>query len=152
MRHLSSCAIALTAAVLASAPAAHAALGHAVASVQTDRIHMSARMATSAASAYTSQTLTLPNGGTVTELSAGGVVFAVAWRAPSRPDLRQLLGERFDTLQAETAAAGAHRLRAPIAVDRTDLVVHSAGHPGAFRGFAYLPALTPTGVTAGDLQ
>jgi hypothetical protein len=31
-------------------------------------------------------------------------------------------------------------------------VVHSAGHPGAFRGFAYLPALTPTGVTAGDLQ
>ena len=139
-------------ALMAASPAAHAALGHAVDSVQTDRLHMSARMATSAAAAYTAQTLTLDNGGTVKELSAGGVVFAVAWRGPSRPDLKQLLGEHFDTLQAATAIVGAHRLRAPILVDRTDLVVHSAGHSGAFRGFAYLPALIPTGVSAADLQ
>lgn len=152
MRRLAGAAAVLTAALLGAAPAAQAALGHAPESVQTDRIHMSARMATTTASAYTAQTLTLANDGTVKEFSTGGVVFAVAWRGPARPDLKQLLGEHFDTLQAETAVVGAHRLRAPILVNRTDLVVHSAGHPGAFRGFAYLPAQIPAGVSAADLQ
>jgi hypothetical protein len=150
MRYAASLAALLATALMATA--AHAALGHAVESVQTDRVHMSARMATAASAAYTAQTLTLDNGGTIKELSSGGVVFAVAWRGPSRPDLKQLLGEHFDTLQAETAVVGAHRLRAPILLNRADLVVHSAGHPGAFRGFAYLPALTPAGVSAADLQ
>ncbi len=151
MRHAASFAVALTS-VMALAPAAYAALGHAADTVQTDRVHMSARLASAASSTYTTHVLTLTNGGTVKEFSAGDVVFAVAWRGPGRPDLRQLLGEHFDTLQAADAAVGGHPLRLPVAVERTDLVVHSAGHPGAFWGLAYLPARIPVGVSAADLH
>jgi hypothetical protein len=134
------------------ATGAHAALGHAVATVQEDRLHMSAALASTATPAYTMHTLTLVNGGEVKEFSAGGVIFAVSWRGPGRPDLRQLLGEHFATLQADNARAGGRRLRMPMAVNRSDLIVHGGGHPGAFWGLAYLPGATPAGVSAADLH
>ncbi|MHB8285044.1 MAG: DUF2844 domain-containing protein [Caulobacteraceae bacterium] len=144
---------ALTLVALACAPAAHAALGHAAESVQADRLHMSAKLASTSAATYTVHSLTLANNGVVKEFAgADGVVFAVAWRGPGRPDLRQLLGDHFATLQADTAVAGGRRLRMPVAVNHSDFVVHSSGHPGAFWGQAYLPASIPAGVTAADLH
>ena len=46
----------------------------------------------------------MSNGGAVREyVNGGGVVFAVTWRGPGRPDLAQLFGDRFSTMQADTA-------------------------------------------------
>jgi hypothetical protein len=142
--------VGLAAASLATT--AHAALGHAAATVQDDRLHMSAALASAASPVYTTHTLTLINGGEVKEFSSAGVIFAVSWRGPGRPDLRQLLGERFAILQADNATSGGRRLRMPLAVERSDFIVRGGGHPGAFWGLAYLPGLTPGGVSAADLH
>ena len=110
-------------------------------------------MAKSATAASTVETLTLPNGGTVEEyVGAHGVVFGVSWRGPGRPDLEQLLGDHFATLQADNPLPGGRRTRSPLTVNRTDLVVHSGGHPGAFWGSAYLPQQLPAGFSLKDLH
>ena len=140
----------LLAALLGAAPVA-AELGGARASVDADRAHLAAAMTSAPAAGYTVHTLTLANGGTAREYEAGGAVFAVAWRGPGRPDLRQLLGPSFATLQAEVAVARRGRRR-PLMVRHDDLVVHSAGHPGAFWGYAYLPALVRAGFPADALH
>ena len=140
-------------AALTAALPAQASLGHASASVEVDRAHLAARAATTQAATHTVQTLSLPNGGTVREfMSPDGTVFAVSWRGPGRPDLRQLLGEHFDTMQSQTVVRAGRRLSEPLAVNRSDFVVHTGGHPGAFWGMAYLPQQVPAGVTAKDLQ
>ena len=132
---------------------AQASLGQRAASVEADRVHLSARMASTAATTHTVQTLTLANGGIVREyLDPDGVVFAVSWRSPGRPDLRQLLGAKFETLQADAVHLGTPRTRRPLAVNRSGLIIHSGGHPGAFWGLGYLPQRIPAGFTASDLQ
>jgi hypothetical protein len=109
-------------------------------------------MASTPMGAYTMHTLTLANGGVVREYAnASGAVFAVAWRAPGRPDLQQLLGDNFATLQADNVRTGP-RLRRPLRVQRDSLVVHSGGHPGGFWGLAYLPQQLPAGVSPTDLK
>ncbi len=146
-------AVAALAFALASLDSAHAALGRQAQSVRTDRARLSAAMSSQAEGTHIVHTLALPNGGVVHEYeNASGMVFAVSWRAPGRPDLRQLLGDHFATMQAETVRTAGPRTRAPLAVDRADLVVRSGGHPGAFRGLAYLPELVPAGFTGQDLR
>ena len=151
MRHVPArLAIGVAAAMTGSA--ANAVLGGATASVEADRAHLSARMSSAAAATHTTHTLTDANGGIVREYArADGTVFAVSWRGPARPDLRQLLGDRFDAFRV---ASSGHRgrTRRPIAMRQGDLVVRSAGHPGAFFGVAYLAALVPAGFTAADLR
>ena len=140
------------AALFAPALPASAALGHAYASVEADRAAMGATISSAASGGYTQHTLALPNRSVVKEYTrSDGTVFAVAWQGPGRPDLRQLLGEHFDTLQAENVRVG-RRLRRPLSVNRTDLVVTSGGHPGAFWGAALIPPLEPAGFSASDLK
>ena len=130
-----------------------ASLGHGYDSIQTDRVRLAARMTSAATPTYAMHTLVTPNGSVVREfVNPGGVVFAISWRGPGRPDLRQLLGEHFDTLQSETVVRAGRRLRAPLAVDRSTFVVRSGGHPGGFWGVAYLPQELPTEFSAKDLQ
>ena len=133
---------------------AHASLGQRLQSIEADRAKMGAKVtATAPSPAYAVHTLTLPDGSVVHEfVGQSGVVFGVAWRGHGRPDLRQLLGEHFETLQADTAVRAGRRLRTPLAVSRTDLVVRTGGHPGAVWGMAYLPQAAPAGVSARDLQ
>jgi hypothetical protein len=139
-------------ALLAAAPA-HAVLGGAATTVEADRVHMSAKLASTAAASHTIHALTLPNGEVIREFArADGTVFALAWRGPSRPDLRQLLGARFDVLQADNVGPGGRRTRRPLSVQRADFVLSSGGHSGAFHGFAYLPSLTPAGFSAQELR
>jgi hypothetical protein len=147
---------ALTAAFLASAGPAGAALGRAYSSVDTDRLTLGATVASTFAStfagAYTVHTLTLPNHGVVKEFTrADGLVFALVWQAPGRPDLRQLLGDNFEIVQADNARVGP-RVRRPLAVNRANLVLKTGGHPGAFWGAALLPQLEPAGFSASDLK
>jgi hypothetical protein len=146
-------ALAAAAAALALVGPAHASLGGAYETVERDRAHMAARVASAQAASYRVHTLTLANQGVVKEFTRpDGTVFAIAWRGPGRPDLRQLLGARFSQLQAENAPAAGRRIRRPMSVNRSDLVVHSAGHPGGFWGFAYLPAMQPADFSLGDLK
>ena len=99
--------------------------------------------------------LVLPNGGAVHEFAnAAGQIFAVSWQGPGKPDLRKLLGVHFAALQAENLRRSrVPRLRRqPMTLASSDLTITSGGHMGWFWGVAMLPALTPAGVTAADLQ
>lgn len=125
--------------------AAWAALGDNLASVQADGTRMKAALRTTAAGTYTVHELQLPTGTTVREYAdASGTVFAVTWRGPFKPDLRQLLGHYFDTYASAPRAAGSTRTH--MAIDGTALVVRAAGHQRAQLGLAYDPQLTPAGV------
>ncbi len=116
-------------------------------------MHLAARSSTIVNVAYTIHMMTLPNGGTVKEFErSDGVVFALAWSGPSRPDLRQLLGTRFDVMQSDIAARKGRRLRGRMADERSDFVLHSAGHSGAFVGAAYLPQMAPAEFSVSDLH
>ena len=135
-----------------ASPPAHATLGRSYESVQADRVRMAAKMASVSASAYTVHTLSV-SGGVVREYAdPQGMVFAVAWRGQGRPDLRQLLGDSYDVLQADNVRTNVPRTRTPLAVHRSTLVVRTGGRPGAFWGLAYLPQQTPAGVSVQDLH
>ena len=132
---------------------AQASLGGGRDSIDADGRHLLARMSAVAAATHTVHVLTMPNGEVIREYArADGVVFAVGWRGPARPDLRQLLGPRFDDVQADNILPGGRRTRRPLAVRRPDFRMSSGGHPGAFWGVAYLPALAPAGFSAQDLS
>lgn len=131
---------------------AMAALGGNIASVQADGAHMAAQLKSTAAGECTIHTLTRQNG-TVSEYArADGLIFAVTWHGPARADLRQLLGDHFDTFQTDNAVAGGRRPRRPLVVNRSDFVVRTGGHSGAFWGVATLPQSAPSGCTVNPLQ
>lgn len=133
-------------------PLALAALGEPAESVSADTASMKASLrAVSRAGLYTIHELQTGAGTTVREYVApSGLVFAVSWRGPFKPDLRSLLGRYFDAYGAAPRAAGAPRTHVTIAAP--DLVVHASGHMRAFAGLAYVPSLMPANVTAGNLQ
>ncbi|HLZ85509.1 MAG TPA: DUF2844 domain-containing protein [Caulobacteraceae bacterium] len=150
-REWASIAFALGSCLIAAWPA-QASLGGRRDSIDADRRHLGAQLSATVAPTHTVHRLTLPNGEVIREFArSDGVVFAVAWRGPARPDLRQLLGPRFDDVQADNVLPGGRRTRRPLAVRRPDFALSSGGHPGAFWGVAYLPALAPPGFSVTDL-
>jgi Protein of unknown function (DUF2844) len=139
--------------IAASPLVAHAELGGRYATVLADGAHMKAQVRSLPATNYTLHTLDLANGGEVRQYAAAdGTVFAVAWNGPGRPDLRQLLGTHFETVQTDNAPARGRFRRHPLAVQRTDFVMRTGGHSGAFFGVAYLPRALPAGVSEGDIR
>ncbi len=93
----------------------------------------------------------LPSGTVVREYAApNGNVFAVTWRGPFVPNLKQLLGRYYGEYAARAPAN--HSDHHHLEVSQTDLVVHTSGHMRAMAGRAYLPQALPAGVTPGDLQ
>ncbi len=99
---------------------------------------------TPAGSAYTHLQRQLDSGTTVHEFVDGaGRVFAVAWKGPFLPDLRELLGAHFQVLQQQEAAArsGTHS----VSIARPEIVLVSAGKMRAFHGRAWLPRQLPAG-------
>jgi hypothetical protein len=132
---------------LAGPTAGIASIGGRASAIETDRAHFVASMKSETIGTVSVHTLSPQNGGTISEYSdSNGTVFAVRWAGPGRPDLRQLLGDRFDTMAAMPRTRGRHTRRA-LVLQRSNLVIHSMGHPGAFFGFAYDPALVPAGVS-----
>ena len=83
---------------------------------------------------------------TVTEYSAGGVVFAIRWSGPVMPDLSHLLGTYFSQYAAKIPSPTAANRNKPIAIVTPNLVAHSSGHMRAFSGSAYAPDLVPAGL------
>jgi hypothetical protein len=105
-----------------------------------------------AAASYTDLERKLDSGTTVREyVDANGTVFAVSWSGPYLPDLKELLGVHFEEMvahAAKTQRAG----RSQLVLKRSDLVVVSGGHMGAFQGRAWLPGSLPAGFTPDEIQ
>jgi hypothetical protein len=141
-------------AVLSLSSSASAALGQDVASVHVDQARMKGSEHIVQGPGPTVHEIHLPGGTLVREyLSPAGVVFAVSWRGPFRPDLQQLLGRYFDPFrEAAQAARKKHRGRGPLSIESPGLVVSLGGHQRAFLGRAYVPALVPPSVTVKDIQ
>lgn len=144
------------AAALCHVTAAHATLGGDVGSVEADRVHMHAanpaRLTQSSTGSYTVHETILPTGTIVRQyVSVAGLVFAVTWNGPFKPDLHQLLGQYFDTMIARQAGQPmvGHRL---MQQREPDLVVESGGHQRSFMGRAYLPGALPAGVSEKDIR
>ena len=100
---------------------------------------------------YRIQEMQTPWGTRLREYSGpDGKIFAVTWKGPVIPNLRQELGSHFDEFSAGAVAAKGTRKH--LEVRQSDLVVESAGHMRAYHGRAYLPQAVPSGVSVGDLQ
>ncbi len=131
---------------------ATASLGDDVTSVEADRVHMkAAAIATSRSALYTVHEMQAAGGTTVREFaSADGIVFAVTWKGPFKPDLRQALGRYFQAYQdAPRAKRQGH---SHDVVEQPGLIVHSSGRMRAFVGIAYVPQLVPAGVSVDQLE
>ena len=149
-------AIIITLVAIFNVTTAYASLGGDSASVEVDRAQMNvkhaARQRSSSTGSYTVHEITLPTGTLVRQyVSKAGVVFAVAWSGPFVPDLQQLMGPHFDTMNTRQAGH-VHAGHPFVSQHEPDLVVESGGHPRSFVGRAYLPSALPVGVAEKDIQ
>jgi hypothetical protein len=136
--------------LLISIPA-DAYLGGNYASVQSDRRLIQGQLRSTPTAAYDVHEITAASGITVREyVSRAGTVFALTWRGPVLPNLRQLLDTYFVEYVDAMASPRPGALR-HANVERPGLVVHSDGHLRAFSGRAYVPALVPDSVYAEQL-
>lgn len=133
-------------------PVASATLGQPESTVQTDVAQLRAAIKSSEDRAgYRVHEIQLPSGTVMREFVApNGTVFAVAWQGPTRPDLRQALGQYFNAF----ASAPRTKLsdRRHVLIRQGDLVLQSGGHMRALSGRAYLLSAIPSGVNLGDLH
>lgn len=109
---------------------------------------------TTAHGLYSATKHKLTSGTIVREFAdAGGKVFAVAWRGPTRPDLQQLFGTYFSAYQQaakEQLQHGGERRYARLS--SSDLVVEMGGPMRNMFGFAYVPSLLPAGFNINDIR
>ena len=146
---------ALAAALLIAAATprvASATLGEPEITVQTDvaKAHASIKSSQDR-DGYRVHEVQLPSGTVMREFVApNGKVFAVTWAGPTRPDLRQALGQYFDSYVSAPRAKFADRRH--MQIQHGDLIVQSSGHMRALSGRAYLVSAVPSGVNIGDLH
>lgn len=141
----------LVVAVTVAAPA-FAALGGDTTSVQADLARMKGALRTTSTAAFTVHEITTSYGTVVREyLSPGDKVFAVSWRGPVIPNLRQMLGTYYGQYEqaASTPHVGGHR---HLAIERPGLVVQSSGRMRAFSGRAWAPDLLPQNFSVSDIN
>jgi hypothetical protein len=131
---------------------ASATLGQPEITVQTDVAQLHAAIKSSEdRTSYRVHEIQLPSGTVMREfVGPNGNVFAVAWQGPTRPDLRQALGQYFGAF----ASAPRTKLtdRRHVQIQQGDLVLQSGGHMRALSGRAYLQSAIPSGVNIGDLH
>ena len=131
---------------------ASATLGQPETTVQNDIAQAHASLKSSQdRTAYRVHEIQLPSGTVMREFVApNGNVFAVTWQGPTRPDLRQALGQYFDAFAAAPRTKFSDRRH--VQIQQGDLVVQSGGHMRALSGRAYLLSAIPSGVNIGDLH
>jgi len=128
-----------------------AALGGDFSSIEADQLKMKGTLRTTVNQAYTVHEIQTPAGTLVREYVAPtGKVFAVAWRGPRMPDLRQTLGEYFK--QYTQAPRAAHPDHVHSFVAEPGFVLQASGHMRAYSGRAYDPQLVPQGVAVTDIK
>ena len=129
-------------ALTAAAPA-FAALGGDATSVQADLARMKGALRITSTAGVTVHEITTSYGTVVREyLTPADKVFAISWRGPVIPDLRQMLGSYYGQYEQAASAPhlGGHR---HLAIERPGLVVQSGGRMRAFYGRAWAPDLLP---------
>jgi Protein of unknown function (DUF2844) len=130
---------------------AAAALGEPETSVQAEVARMRGSITVTPHANYKLHEIQLPSGTLVREFAGSdGKVFAVAWNGPTVPNLREILGQYFDSYV--TAAKAQHSGHHHLQIRQSNLVVSAGGHMRAFSGLAYLPQAVPNGVSVGDLH
>ena len=136
-------------AVCISAPAL-AALGGDATTVESDRASMKAALRVTPGVDYDVHEIQTAGGTVIHEyVSAQGKVFAVSWRGPGIPDLRQMLGSYYD--EFAQAIAAPHYNHHHLTVRTPNVVVESSGHMRAFFGRAWAPALLPQSFSPKDI-
>jgi Protein of unknown function (DUF2844) len=128
-----------------------AALGEPESSIQGDVAKFQGAVNTTEHLTYRVHEIDLPSGTVLREfVTQGGAVFAVAWRGPVIPNLRQALGKYFDNYVAAAKVSPVNHRR--LDISQPDLEVHASGHMRSFSGIAYLPQTVPAGVSVGELR
>jgi len=128
---------------LAAAAPAGAALGGDVSSIEADRVSIKGEVRAGMVSGYEVREITTSAGALVREyLTPAGKVFALSWRGPTIPDLRQILGAYYARYAQAVSGphAGDHR---HLTIEQPGLIVQSSGRMRAFYGRAWDPALLP---------
>jgi hypothetical protein len=139
-----------TVALLAAPGVASAALGESVASVEPERARVHGTLRAIPTLQYTLHEITGADGTRIREFeNAAGVVFALSWSGPFKPDLQQLLGAHFAAFNS--LPRGAESTRNAMQVATPQFVAQSSGHGRAFYGRAYLPEQVPPGVQLAEL-
>ena len=134
-----------TLAIVFLAAPSWAVLGKSVDSIAADRARLGGEVRATAAAGFSVHEIAAEDGGVVREyVSPGGIVFGVAWRGPTPPDLVALLGDYYTELQAALRAPV--RRRGPLSVRTDHLVVETGGHMRDLHGRAYLPDHLPATV------
>jgi hypothetical protein len=134
---------ALCSLILGACPfaAAVAGLGGDAASVEADRVSLKGAVRVTPEANFTVHEITTGKMQIHEYLSSGGKVFAVSWRGPGIPDLKQMLGEYYG--QFAQAASAPHYNHHHLNVETPQVVVQSSGHTRSFFGRAWVPALLP---------
>ncbi len=132
--------------LLAGRPAS-AALGSAESGIVADQNALHATLAVRATDGYVVHTMSTANGVNVREyVNQSGLVFAIAWDGPVRPDLQQLFGGYYAEYSAALLKIRPLGLHRSLRIDTAALHVELGGHVRAYAGLAYLPAMMPNGV------
>jgi hypothetical protein len=139
-------------ALMAVATPALAALGGDSTTVQADVARMKGALRITSSAGVMVHEITTTYGTVVREyITPGDKVFAVSWRGPVNPDLRQMLGDYYT--QYEQAASlphpGGHR---HLAIEQPGLVVQVSGRMRAFEGRAWVPSLVPQNFSVSDIN
>lgn len=134
---------ALSSLILAVCPlaVAVAGLGGDAASVEADRANLKGAMRVTPEVNFTVHEITTGKLQVHEYLSSAGKVFAVSWRGPGIPDLKQMLGDYYG--QFAQAASAPHYNRHHLNIETPQVVVQSSGHTRSFFGRAWVPALLP---------
>jgi len=128
--------------------ATFASLGGDESSVQSDAGRMQARsLKTTRSGAFSFHEIQTTAGTAVREyVSPAGIVFAVAWKGPWRPDLQQLLGAHFAEYQTAIQDPNRRPAHGPTTIQVQNLVVQLSGHMRDYSGRAYLTDQLPAAV------
>jgi hypothetical protein len=130
-----------------------AVLGEDVSTVQVDQSHFNATLRVTQTAGYAVHELHSSSGLTVREYaSPSGKVFAVAWHGPWQPDLKRLLGSRFEAYRSGLQSPGRGAGHGPVVIQQNGLVVELGGHMRDFAGRAYLIDQMPEGVSLENIR
>ena len=134
-------------------PEARASLGGRGESIDHDRLILKAQRHLTSVKGTQVHELTLANTTVVREYSrADGVVFAVSWQGPGRPNLEEIFGAYYPRFQADNSTAVRQHYRQALGSDHLDFIVRTGGHSGDFWGMAFLPMQAPSGFSPADMK
>lgn len=123
---------------------AQAALGDDASAIAADQVRLQASLRITAMKGYAIHELTSPVGSTVREyVGSTGKVFGVSWSGGFRPNLRDIMGSRYDQFIASTR--GQRRARGPVRVELPGMVVTMGSYLRTYWGHVYLTDLAPVG-------